>query len=321
VDVEVALPAYGCAPYVDACLESVTSQLGQLGQFGAARIVSRDDASKDDTAAKLSAWQDKLGPARMTLLDGPAGNLGVIGNYNAVLSATRAPYVMTADPDDVWLPGKAEQTLAAMREATTRWGDRTPIAVCTDAEVVDAAGQPVAPSFWQWSRMAPDAPMTTRRVAMESVALGSTMVVNRALLDLALPIAQGAMYQDWWLALVAAAFGRLVALPRRTVAYRRHDANSTGAPYSASLRSALRRALRDPEGPRRRLRLVLGHASRQAGAFVARFGHRLPAGDAAALRALAALPTSAPLARRAALVRHGLWFGQPLKNVGLFAMV
>ena len=70
---------------------------------------------------------------------------------------------------------------------------------------------------------------------MESFALGSTMMVNRALLEAALPFPSGAAYQDWWLSLVALAFGSLVSLPDRTVGYRRHGKNETQDPFGSSL--------------------------------------------------------------------------------------
>jgi hypothetical protein len=109
----------------------------------------------------------------------------MVGNYDAVLAATTAPNVMLADPDDVWRPGKISLTLRAMREAEASLGPKTPVTVCTDAEVVDSQLQPVAPSYWRWSRMNPHLADVLHRLVVESPVLTSTMMVNRALLDLA----------------------------------------------------------------------------------------------------------------------------------------
>ena len=63
------------------------------------RLIARDDGSPDGTLALLNDWQERLG-ARMILLDPDAPkNLGLIGNYDAVLAATTARWVLTADPD------------------------------------------------------------------------------------------------------------------------------------------------------------------------------------------------------------------------------
>ncbi len=306
---DIALPTYNCAPWLDAFLESLLAQ-----DYTNWRIVARDDASQDDTARKLAAWQSRLG-FQMVVLEG-GRNLGVVGNYNAVLRATESGLVMSADPDDVWLPGKIRRSLEAVRT----FYPAVPMALCTDARVIDAEGHDVAPSYWQWSRMNP-ARQTLPRVAVESVALGSTMLFNRALLDVALPIPAGATYQDWWLALAAAAFGRFVPLEEITIFYRRHASNATSDPYSSGLTGALRRTLSAPGAPRRRLRNVLTQAVTQAGAFLGQYRGRLARRDEAALDALAGLLSAGPLAARAAILRHGLWFGSPVKNAGMLALL
>jgi hypothetical protein len=53
-------------------------------------------------------------------------------------------------------------------------------------------------------------------LVVDSPTLSSTMMVNRALVELALPM-KGAAYQDWWSMLVAAAFGIVVMLDERTI--------------------------------------------------------------------------------------------------------
>lgn len=314
--VDIAVPAYNCEPWLDGFMASVVAQA-----FRDWRVVARDDGSSDDTSRRLARWQELLG-GRMTILpDSGKRNLGLIVSYSAVLEATSAPWVMSADPDDIWLPGKISRSLEAIRQAEAALGSGTPIAICTDAAVVDSDRQPIAPSFWRWSRMNPALMRQLNRVAMESVALGSTMMMNRALLEQALPIESGAAYQDWWLALVAVAFGRLVALPEATILYRRHAINATADPYGSSLVGAVRRTLQAPGAPRRRLAELVAQAARQAGSFLARYGERLKQPDAAALEALAALPLLGCLERRRAVMRHRLWFGSPVKNVGLLALL
>jgi hypothetical protein len=155
------------------------------------------------------------------------------------------------------------------------------------------------------------------RTAVETVALGSTMMVNRALLDLALPIEAGSPYQDWWFALVAAAFGRTIALHDAAVLYRRHDANQTQRPFLASPL----RAFSMPGAARKRTEKLIAQAALQARAFVERYRCRLDSRNLAALEALASLPQQKPFARRLLVLRHGLWFGSPLKNLGLITLM
>lgn len=314
IDVDIVLPCFNAGAWIDPFMNRLLSL--DLPPW---RLVARDDGSSDDSLAVLRRWQARLGP-RMLLVEAGGGNLGVNGNYNAVLAATSARWILTADPDDVWLPNHAV-TLGALIEAEKRLGAEVPIAVATDAVVVDEDLAFVAPSFWRWSHNVPKKRAPLRRMAMESPALGSTMAVNRALLDAALPIPPGAAYQDWWLVLVATAFGALVTLPEATILYRRHEQSMTKGPFAASLSAALRRTLRAPTAGRARVDFLIRQAARQAESFVQTYQTRLATRDVAALRALAALPEMNPITRRAAVIRHGLWFTWWMKNLGLLVFL
>lgn len=313
-DIDIAVSLYNCAPWLADFKASLLAQ-----QTGGWRVVARDDGSSDETPRLLAQWGAELGEKIAVLQEQSRQNLGVAGSFTAVLAATSAPWVMLADPDDVWLPGKIKATQNAMREAEARWGSSTPIVVCTDARVVDAALNEMASSYWRLYRMKPQAAGRMPGTAIENEALGSTMMVNRALVDLALPIDAAAAYQDWWLALVGAAFGKIVTLPQQTILYRRHGSNETESPYSASLSTALRRTARSPADARRRITALVDQAASQAAAFASRYRNRLTASDLAALEALASTPSRGWMGRRWVFIRHGIWFGSWIKNFGLLA--
>lgn len=241
--VDVALPCYNVALLLDDFMNSLLAAMDRPW-----RIVARDDGSVDGTGEQLAKWAARLGPQMLLLEDGESvpRNLGLIGNYNAVLAATTAPYILTADTDDVWLPGHVATVLHTLRRIESEKGGNAVIAVGTDVIVVDLNLQNMENSYWRWSRIAPRDHPSMAMVAMEFAALGSTMAVNRALLELALPIPDGAAYQDWWLAMVAVAFGSLQLLPEQTVLYRRHGENATKDPVVDFRKSALARLLKNP---------------------------------------------------------------------------
>lgn len=252
----------------------------------------------------------------MLLVDDSFGNLGMIGNCDAVLSHTTAPWVMLADPDDVYLPGKISETFKAMRTAEQSLPEGTPIAVCTDANVVDGALRPIVPSYWHWSRQDSKMLDVFHRMIVESPALNSTMMVNRTLLDLALPTA-GARYPDWWLALVACAFGRVVGLPKSTILYRRHSENDTLEPLTATLPSAVRRF----KDARARVAKLVSEYAQQAAAFNERYGGKLSESERSALQAAKDILSQGFWARRMIVIRHKLWFASSLKNIGLLLLL
>ncbi len=309
-EIDIAIPAHNCAAWLDALIESILKQ--DIANW---RIVARDDASTDDTAARLADWKQRLGERMVILPAGP--NLGPLGSYDAILSATTAPLVMLADSDDVWKPGKIAHTLAAMTASEATHGPRSPALVFSDAEVVDERLQPVAPSYWRWSRANLRASDVFHRLVVDSPAISSTMMVNRALLDVALPMTGAAYSQDWWLMLVATAFGTAIKLDAQTVFYRRHSSNDSLEPYAATAKGAIGRLLSAPSSAHNKVMRLLDQFAPQAAAFAARFQQSLSVSDLAALQAAASLPSLGLLARRWSVVRHDLWFGSPIKNVGL----
>jgi hypothetical protein len=57
------------------------------------------------------------------------------------------------------------------------------------------------------------------------------MLVNRKLLDVALPLPEEALMHDWWLALCAAVFGHIGYIEKPLVKYRQHGKNEVGAKH------------------------------------------------------------------------------------------
>jgi glycosyltransferase involved in cell wall biosynthesis len=315
-EIDIAIPTYNCAAWLDDLIESMLLQ--DVDNW---RIVARDDASTDGTSSRLASWKQRLCD-RMIIVDGFGGrNLGPVGNYNAILSATTSPWVMLADSDDVWRPRKMSLTLQAMRAAEAAHGAATPVAVFTDAEVVDEQLQPVAESYWRWSRANLAAVDVFHRLVVDCPAISSTMMVNRALIDLALPMTSAVWSQDWWAMMVAAAFGQIVKLDERTILYRRHSANDSLEPYAATTKDMVHRLLTAPCSAQKKLDRLIGQIAPQAGAFAERFHDKLSAFDLAALRAASQLLSVGGMQRRWSVVRHGLWFGSLPKNVGLMLLL
>jgi glycosyltransferase involved in cell wall biosynthesis len=312
-EIDIAMPCYNSAPWLDGMIESILAQEGPSW-----RIVARDDGSQDATVERLAAWQARLG-ARMLILENPEReNLRIAASYTAVLQATSAPWILTADPDDIWLPGHLARIAHTLRQMESCVGSDMPLAVCTDAVVIDERQNTVAPSYWRWVRSSPKRGRHLLQVAMENPALGSTMGVNRALLDLALPIPRESGAQDWWLALTAAAFGRLNAIEEVSILYRRHGGNHMKDPFGNSILDAVRISLAAPSTARGRIQqLLFNRLGPQATVFVARYGPRLTKKEIGGLRALAALQACGPIGRRITIVRHGFGFASPVKNLGM----
>ena len=266
------------------------------------RLWVRDDGSGDRSVEIIRAAAAADSRIRLLHVGGP--RLGVAGGFGWLLERLPddAAYVMCGDADDVWLPHKIALTLAAMRSAESAAGDSTPVLVHTDLTVVDAALRVQHPSFWSFSGFDPE-PATLRRLVVRNVVTAPTVMLNRPLRLLVGRTPAGALFQDWWYALVAAAFGRVVAVREATVLYRQHGANAVGA------RKA-RLALRDLPGvAAERLangapfRQALARTAAQAAEFGERYGDRLSAADREFLDEYSKLPEQRLIRRKLALMR------------------
>jgi len=232
---------------------------------------------------------------------------------NRLLEATEAPYVALADQDDIWLPHKLEASLALLQNVEQRHGDEMPLLVHSDLELVDGAGMSLGCTYLQRQRLDP-LRTASEHLVLTNVVTGCTVLLNRALLQKALPIPAEALMHDWWLALVASGLGEIAFLPEPMVLYRQHHSNVLGAQglgLSYWMRR-LRNLLSDPSAG--------GHtraALQQADLFEHRYG-----------QALSALPDLLQMPRRRrwrALLelsdeerpsKHG-----PLRSLGLYGLL
>lgn len=240
-------------------------------------LLVRDDASTDRTPEILAAYAAK--DARIAVLPASRANHGAAANFDFLLRAAweqGAVYVMLMDQDDVWRADKIERQLALMRVEEHRLGTGVPVLVHSDLELIDREGRTTHPSFmrFQHIRDEPSAPLRT--LLVQNYVTGCATLVNRSLLEIALPIPPAAMVHDWWLALVAAAAGKICYDPTPTVGYRQHGGNQIGA-------KGWRRGLASAWQGLRLSRTGGGNFARslaQAGALKTRLETSAQAGDA-----------------------------------------
>jgi glycosyltransferase involved in cell wall biosynthesis len=104
--VDVIIPAFNAAAYLDEAMDSVLAQGGLV-----ARIIVVDDGSGDETSA-VAARRGR--PVELLQL---AGNGGGGRARNAGIASSTASMVAFLDADDRWLEGKLEAQVAALAAA------------------------------------------------------------------------------------------------------------------------------------------------------------------------------------------------------------
>ena len=237
---------------------------------------------------------------------------GACANFSALLGQSREEYVAFADQDDVWMPRKLLKSLALLRKMENEWGKNVPLLVFCDGRVADCELNHLSGTVISRQGVDVCAGLAINRLLMQNFIPGNAMLFNAALREKAGPVPSGALMHDSWVALVAAAFGRIGFVDEPLYFYRQHWSNVLGA-TTAGCGHFLRRAIEGPMAFRRRL-----HANVvQARAFVERFGVESPVSAVA----LAGLDGKNSFARRMELVRHCLYKHGFLRNMSLFALV
>jgi glycosyltransferase involved in cell wall biosynthesis len=236
--VVVLLSSYNGARYIDEQIASIRAQT-----FREWKLLIRDDGSSDATESIVKKHSSL--DARIEFLSDDLGNLGPWASFASLLSAateTNAAYVFLSDQDDVWLPSKMTNQVAALKSVEDLHGYDHPVLVHSDLEIVDDELAPVHPSFREFQGVAHNSDDPLRTLLLHNAVVGCTVAINRALLSVAIPLPPGSPH-DWWLGLCAAATGTVLSSSERTVKYRQHQSNAIGAPGK---RGFVSRLLRHP---------------------------------------------------------------------------
>lgn len=221
--VAILLAVYNGQNYLEALLHSLFSQ-----KYSNFHIYARDNCSTDDTKSILLRWQH-LYPDQFDIIFSET-NIGCIGNFSALLNAAKEPYAFFCDHDDIWLPEKISSTMAEIKKLEKIYGNHTPIAVHTDLAVVDHNLKSLSSSLWKSAKLnTSERSCTFPRLLVQNQVTGCTLGINRSLIDLASPIPEECIMHDWWIALVAACFGKIGSIAHPTILYRQHTNNDTGA--------------------------------------------------------------------------------------------
>lgn len=306
--IDILLATYNGAKYLPEQLASLAAQT-----HADWRLLVRDDGSSDDTLAVIRDWAAGVSQPVEIVEDGRKG-LGASQNFATLLGLSEAPFFACCDQDDAWMPDKLEVMLAAIADS------ECPALAFCDLAVVDGDMRPLAPSFWEISRIRPQEGDTMlSRLMVRNVVTGCASLGNAALRDLALPVPPEARMHDWWLAMVASGLGQLVPVERQLVRYRQHGGNVVGAADSRSA-ALVRQALSRPGFYLDKARAARDNSRRQAAAFVDRFGAYLPAAERDLLREYGSLAERNLLARKAFMLRNEVGAGSPLFRLALLAV-
>lgn len=210
--IDVLLATYNGADYLR---EQIDSVLAQQGVEVCLRI--RDDGSSDATFSILQDYARRY-PGHIDILMSDEERRGAAHSFLRLLAAPScSDYFALCDQDDVWQVDKLQVAVSALESMSG------PLRLyCSAVEFVDQSLQPLGSST---RRVTP----SFQNALVENIAQGCTMVGDSALREsIVRNTPRVVAMHDWWLYLVAAAFGCVAYDPVPRLLYRQHHANAVG---------------------------------------------------------------------------------------------
>lgn len=305
--VDILLSTYNGSRYLPEFFQSIARQTHHNW-----KLLIRDDGSTDGTISEIVAFSKEF-PDKVMFNKANIEHIGVLQSYSQIALLSSSKYIMFADQDDVWLPGKISMTLDAIIRMEKTSTTPVPLLVHTDLMVVDDSLFVMAESFWIEENLNPGNSQSFLLQLTQNYVTGCTIMVNRALLDMALPFPEKAVMHDWWLVLVANAFGAVQYLPRATILYRQHANNVVGA---------------TPKGSARLMRVIqkiidmrgsVGRSEAQAKEFYCRYkGSNAATSCISDAFAYGSIRSHNSFYRMVIALRHGFRKGSLLRTIGLY---
>lgn len=200
----VCIATYNGEKFIEAQLRSILSQLRAEDE-----VIVSDDGSTDKTLDIIASFDDK----RIKVLHSQYHC--VRDNFANALQHTRGEIIFLSDQDDVWLEGKYDACIEALRNVDL---------VCTNSKMTDENMTIVNENFFSLYHSG----RGILKNIFNNTYYGSCMAFRRTLLEYALPLPPTKeIGHDVWLGLVAEMIGKTLFIKKPYLLYRRHDGTST----------------------------------------------------------------------------------------------
>jgi glycosyltransferase involved in cell wall biosynthesis len=307
-EIDVLMATWNGSRFIKEQLDSLFCQT-----FQNFRLIVRDDGSSDSTLEIVEQYRCRR-PDSVLVRKNPVRQ-GACRNFSLLAQESTAPYFAFSDQDDIWRPDKLALELAAAKSIEAEHGVHTAVLVFSDMELVGPDNRLTARSVWKMKHVNPHR-ARLGSMLVQNLVNGCTALGNRSLLLHGMPIPEEAFMHDFWLGLVAAAFGILRPLDATTVRYRQHQHNAMGAGSGLRVADAFKRLLGDPS-----FKKGIERSRRQAEKFSERYASQLSTEQKEILQVWSKSQNLPAGVRHWTLYRNGLTRTSFLNNLGFLARV
>ena len=216
--VDILMATYNGEKYIEKQIESIINQTFQNWT-----LFISDDGSNDATNQIIHNYS--LIDERINIV--PSKKCGSAKeNFLYLLTFSSSKFVMFSDQDDEWLPNKIERAYNTMVKYDH---SNTPFLLYSDLIVVDKELNIIDYSYFHYQSLKPNTRF--KNLITQNCVTGCTMMFNDKLRAMALELKnpQNIIMHDWWMALIASAFGIIITYDEPLIKYRQHESNSIGA--------------------------------------------------------------------------------------------
>lgn len=225
--VDIIMATYNGEKYLVEQIDSIITQT-----YDNWSLIISDDGSDDSTVEIIRSFEQI--DERINLVNVNRQG-GIVQNFSKALNYSKSPYVMFSDQDDVWHKDKISIMIQKIAELEGKHGNNIPILGFSDLCLVDSSGNIVHESFYRYNKLNPINNCDPRYLAWRSTVYGCTVIFNKALLKLAMPLPYNVPMHDQWFALLSACCGVVFYESRELIHYRQHSDNIVGGMGSGFL--------------------------------------------------------------------------------------
>ncbi len=211
-DVIVFLSTYNGEKYLEEQLESLKSQKDVN-----VKVRVRDDGSTDNTINILERYTKK-----MDLKYFSGKNLGPAKSFMDLIENTESTteYYALCDQDDIWLEDKLISAINKMKEIKE---DTYKLYYCNATSVDKDLNKLFEINNYKYNN-------NIYTACYNNPAIGCTIVFNKKIKDILIPLQYDIRMHDWWLYKICIFLGgKIIKENRSYILYRQHGDNAIGA--------------------------------------------------------------------------------------------
>lgn len=219
--IAICLASYNGEKYIAEQLESIFTQSYQYF-----KLYIADDRSTDNTVSIIKTFQERfVDRIDFTIND---IQLGVVKNFETLLSHCEEEYITFSDQDDIWESDKLTLQIKAIMQLEKESVTKACL-VHSDLSMMDENAKLIADSYFHFRGYSLNQKKDLGHILGPSGVMGNTLMMNRELRNKSLPFPAGLEVHDYWIAIVAELYGKRKTLQQPLVRYRIHNKNSSNS--------------------------------------------------------------------------------------------